>query len=271
MNKDKQKDNAKSNPFVYQGPVPPNLFVGREKEIDTILSPLANPKSRGSSAISGERGTGKTSLLDYISIPAVYEEWGLSHHQCAFIKINCATITPFEQTAFWHEVLRLIEHDVQNSRLKRQIEELHTKEQISGRDMAELFDQTAEAGKLIVLLLDEFDWVVKNITPQEPFLNVMRAIISRPLQGLAVITATLEPLNALCRNIHFVASPFYNIFAYVQLKPFTRDEAGELIDRLLLGTGVRFTEDDRKFVYEASKGHPARLQKACYDLFEKLR
>ena len=270
MNKDKQKDIAKSNPFVYQGPVPPNLFVGREREID-IIRRLANPISRGSSAVSGEHGTGKTSLLDYISTPAVYEEWGLSRQQCAFIKINCSTITPFTQTAFWREVLRLIEYEIQNNnRLKRQIEELHTKKQIRGFDMAELFDQIAEAGKLIVLLLDEFDWVVKNVDPQEPhFLNVMRSIINRS-QGLAVITATLEPLDALCRNVHFAASPFHNIFAFVQLKPFTRDEADELIDRLLVGTGVRFTENDRRSVYKASnKGHPARLQKACYDLFEK--
>jgi len=96
----------------------------------------------------------------------------------------------------------------------------------------------------------------------------MRSLINRPLRGLSIVITTPDPLDALCNNIDFSGSPFQTSFAFVQLGPFTWDEANELIDRALASTEVRFTESDRRSVYEASKGHPARLQKACYDLFE---
>jgi len=65
--------NTISNPFQYERPVPSDCFIGRETETNTILNLIANP-ARGSSAIAGEQGIGKTSLLNYISGPAVYKE-----------------------------------------------------------------------------------------------------------------------------------------------------------------------------------------------------
>jgi Cdc6-like AAA superfamily ATPase len=55
-----------SNPFTPYAPVSPPYFVGREQEIQGVLDHLASA-ARGSSAISGERHIGRTSLLHYLT------------------------------------------------------------------------------------------------------------------------------------------------------------------------------------------------------------
>ena len=93
------------NPFIFGGPVLPERFIGREKEVKDILDRLANP-AHVSTAVSGEVLIGKTSLLHYISSPEIAEKRGLSSEKCRFIFIDSHTIVPFNPTGFWRYVLK---------------------------------------------------------------------------------------------------------------------------------------------------------------------
>jgi len=137
-------------------------------------------------------------------------------------------------------------------------------------DLDDLFDSIGKMGRLVILLLDEFDFVVDQSDPQIPsFLYSLRALSSRPSRGLAMVVASREPLDELCQGIRFAGSPFYNIFTFVHLGKFSREEAEELIDKYLAGTGITFDQEDREFLWQVSeKGHPYLLQVACFNLFE---
>ena len=150
--------------FIHGNPVPPSHFIGRTREIAQILSQLANP-ARGCSAISGDPRVGKTSLLHYLfRMPQVREEWGLSPTSCHFLYLDCHTIVPFSETAFWHHTLRQLEqHLSDHEALDRRIQRLSEQDSPDIYDLNSLFDRIARVGRLVVLMLDEFEWIVEEI------------------------------------------------------------------------------------------------------------
>jgi AAA+ ATPase superfamily predicted ATPase len=255
------------NPFIVSSPVPPERFIRREREVKDILDRLANP-AHGSTAVSGEAQVGKTSLLHYISSPEVARKWGLSLEKCTFIFVDSQTIVPFSPMEFWHYVLKSLvarkAHD------PKYIEGLLQEDDVGAFELGELFDHIARDDKLVVLLLDEFEHIVGHVNPDAPqFLYRLRALINRPAHGLALVLASRKPLEGLCRNIHFEGSPFYTSFTSLSLGPFSLKEANKLIDVYTQGTGVIFSDRDREFAYEISKGHPYWLQKTCFKLFQR--
>jgi Cdc6-like AAA superfamily ATPase len=60
------------NPFRPNSPVPPGIFVGRIREIETLEMALRQTRAGQPKnfMVTGERGIGKTSLLDYIRFVA---------------------------------------------------------------------------------------------------------------------------------------------------------------------------------------------------------
>jgi len=254
------------NPFIVRGPVAPERFIGRKREVEAILDRLANPE-HASTAVSGEALIGKTSLLHYISTPEVAEKWGLSQEKCTFIFMDSQTIAPFSPMGLWSHVLKALA--ARKAYEPNYIEGL-LQDGIMGFELVELFDRIARDGKLVVLLLDEFEHIVEHDNPEDPqFLYRLRALINRPSHGLALVLASRKSLPVLCQNVRFVGSPFPTSFTSLSLEPFSKGEASKLIDVYTQGTGVAFSDRDREFAYEISKGHPYWLQETCFKLFQR--
>jgi hypothetical protein len=255
------------NPFIVGRPVPPEHFVGRKKEVKAILDRLAGP-APDSTAVSGEALTGKTSLLHYISSPEIAEKWGLSPEKCTFLFVDSQTIIPFSPMGFWRYVLKsLAAREVHDPGY---IDSLLQGDDVGSFELGELFDRTARNGKLVILLLDEFEHIVGYVNPDDPqFLYLLRGLINRPAHGLALVLASRKPLHVLCQSMRPVGSPFPTSFNSLSLGSLSPEEANKLIDVYTQGTGVIFSGRDRQFAYEISKGHPYWLQKACFKLFER--
>ena len=76
------------NPFNYGNPIAdPARFFGHRREVEQIFSRLRNPAFE-STSIVGERRTGKTSLLNFVSHPSVYTQYGLDPETYKFYYIN---------------------------------------------------------------------------------------------------------------------------------------------------------------------------------------
>lgn len=265
-----EKKSGLANPFIVGSPVPPTHFIGRKREVTTILGNLCGP-GKGCSAIIGERRIGKTSLLHYLKNLGVTQDWKELKSDYIFIYLDCLGISPFTAAGFWQKVLHLLE-PLGSTELQRQIKALKRKKRIPNVDIEQLFDEIAKVGKLVVLLLDEFDSVVDSTRPgSADFFSSLRPLFTRPLRGLALIPACRNPLHDLCPDILTPGSPFYNIFVFVYLGLFSRDEADELIARALENTGIVFDEGDHEFVFGISKGYPYWLQLACSQLFDAYR
>ncbi|MDQ2099140.1 MAG: hypothetical protein QQW96_16015 [Tychonema bourrellyi B0820] len=94
-----------SNPFNVGKPVPPELFVGRSYEIAAAFDQINN---RTHFALWGGSGMGKTSFLELLASPQVWNKNGLDPSQAAIVLLNCENIIPFTPSGFWREVLSLM-------------------------------------------------------------------------------------------------------------------------------------------------------------------
>lgn len=117
----------------------------------------------------------------------------------------------------------------------------------------------------LVLLLDEVEKLARPAFGPDLH-DLLRALAQEPTLTLAV--ASHRPLVEVFPPSSDT-SPFHNIFTEKRLGPFTSAEAREFLDRRLQGTGVTFTQEEVERLVMESGGHPARLQRLAYALFEK--
>jgi hypothetical protein len=260
------------NPFWIDGPVPPSRFVGRRREVGKTFSQLTGP-GQGSVAISGPHCAGKTSLLRYIGAAEIATEWDLTKDNTLTCLLDCQLVDhPFNVTAFWRQVLDLLQPRLQDS-MGEKLHELCQQEQISNADFEVILDALHAGGQRLILLLDDFDRLVRTrVTISlviRDFLSQLRALINRRPRTLSLVVATDKPLEELCQTIDFGgASPFPNSFMSVRLKGFSDQEINELIENALSGTSVAFDEQDRIYVSRLSRGHPLLAQWAGHLLFK---
>jgi hypothetical protein len=264
----------RANPFIYGGPVSPEKFIGRSSTVERVLD-LLSSQARGSVAIIGERRIGKTSLLHYVSAPDVVSRWNLDDDNSIFIFQDCGSIAPFTIATFWKTILRrllrLLQDDYPDSPLPGKVQALLAKPEITTLDIEFLLDEIDQQGLILVLMLDEFEWLVRTDPENEAttrnLLGGLRALINHVPRTLSLIVATRRPLDEVCRDVRFMGSPFYNNFVFVHLRPFSQEEAESLFGQMLAGTGVTFSQTEKDHIYSLAGTHPLLLQTAAALVF----
>ena len=132
-------------------------------------------------------------------------------------------------------------------------------------DLVDLFNEIADAGLTVVLLLDEFEYVTQNTNFTSNFFGGLRALAIH--HNLPLVTATRRELVDLCHSDEIKGSPFFNIFANLVLRPFAPQEVSELIANYLEGTGVQFSDSDTNLVLSLGGGYPFFTQMAAHYLY----
>jgi serine/threonine-protein kinase len=264
-----------ANPFIYGGPVTTQQFVGRAQEVDRVFDQLSS-QARGSVAIIGERRIGKTSLLHYVAAPDVVRRWNLQEDTSVFIFQDCGSVAPFTITRFWQTILkrllRLLGAKHQDAALLDTVQGLLSASEITTLDIEFLLDDLHEHGLLLILMLDEFEWLIRtdpeNEATTRDLLGGLRALINHVPRTLSLIVATRQPLDKVCRDVRFMGSPFYNNFVFIHLRPFSLEEAESLFAQMLAGTGVAFSQAEKDLIYDLAGTHPLLLQTAAALVFD---
>jgi hypothetical protein len=264
-----------ANPFIFGGPVGTDKFVGRGNEVNRVFDQLCS-HARGSVAIIGERRIGKTSLMHYVSAPDVSKRWNLDATQSIFIYQDCGAISPFTIANFWKTVLRRLKRELGRKRtdqdLRKAVQELLSEDEIDTTDIEFLLDDIHAVGYLFILMLDEFEWCVRTDPENEAMtrdlLAGLRALINHVPRVLSLIVATRQPLNDVCQDVRFMGSPFYNNFVFIHLRPFSQEEANSLVEQMLGGTGISFSEDEEAYIYDLAGTQPLLLQAAASLVFD---
>ena len=247
----------KKSPFICGGPVPPTYFIGREEQTDALMGQLTGP-ARGGSAIYGERRVGKTSLLHYLMSDQVAEEWGVPTESWHFVLLDCQQIDKPGQ--FWPHVFKYIADIDLGEELDAQARSLSKNKMVEEAALARFFDRVARQKRFIVLLLDEFECITEQLDPKNPeVLYQLRQLLNRQQRGLAIVTASRESVDLLCRDIDFKGSPFYNNLLSVQLPSFMDSE----IKDLLALADPPFSESEAAYIARIGGRHPLLLQLAA--------
>ena len=251
------------NPFIAGGPVPPERFIGREKEVNAILNRLTQTLP-GSSAIYGEARIGKTSLLHYLRSDQVLGDWQISPRDFTFCLLDCGGIdTPFSYN-FWRTVVDELQQGTQNAQIARQLADFYLSREQPNQDVNDLCRHLSLSKHRFVLLLDEFENAIRQ---DSDLLRTLRVLVGEKSTNLVI--ATIGFLPGLVRDIDLGGGQtFDRPFEIRKLENFSRDETNYLIDQALAGTEVKFDQRDRQFVWDTSQGHPFKVQFACSRIFE---
>jgi hypothetical protein len=218
----------------------------------------------------GERRIGKTSLLNYLADRDVRRRYDLlsGTHMFVYVDLQIMNreVTPVR---LWQRLLRQMGRVCQDSTVHQAIDEIRQQDTIDNFALADLFDIIDEKKQYVVFLLDEFEKVTENPNFGTDFFYGLRSLAIQ--HHLALVTSSRRELIELCHSDAIRSSPFFNIFANINLGLFTEEEARELIDTSLAGTGVEFPEDIVQMIFRVAGFHPYFLQVACYNAFETYK
>ena len=258
------------NPFTYGNPISdPRRFFGRGREVEQVFSRLRNAEAESSSLV-GERRVGKTSLLHYLMHPDVRQKYGVDSDRYIFVYADLQMVGPgTTPTRLVQRLLRNLARSVPQGEVKEIAEELRGMEVIDNFAMADLFDAVDANGLHVVFLLDEFENVTTNSNFGPEFFYGLRSLAIQ--HNLTLITSSVSELIELTHSEAIRSSPFFNIFANINVRLFSREEARRMIAAYLDGSTVRFSEGEIEAALQLAGTHPFFLQAACHFLYEAHR
>lgn len=255
------------NPFTYGNPISdPQRFVGRAREVEQIFSRLRNVEFESSSLV-GERRIGKTSLLNYLADPGVRRAHGLNPDGYIFVYadlalLDAATTPP----RLWQYLLRQLAPHLSD-------EDSQWVEAVAGQPptldnftLAEVFDRLDGQKRHVVLLLDEFENVTRNNNFGPDFFYGLRSLAIH--HHLALITSSRRELIELTHSEEIRSSPFFNIFANINVRLLTEADAHALIQNALSDPAARFTPSEIEHLIRVAGTHPFFLQTAAHFLYQ---
>ena len=255
-----------TNPFTFGNPIrDPARFYGRSEDSRQIVNRLRS-SAHESTSVVGERRIGKTSLLKHLDTPEVARELGLPPEEFCMIYIDFQGLTDITPQRFWQRVLRKMERSICVPDLIPEIKELREQEDFDLFDLEDLFEVITDSGLTIVLLLDEFEYVTQNPNFGSDFFGGLRALAIH--QNMPLVTATRRELIDLCHSEELKGSPFFNIFANVVLRPFSRDEVIEMLDGYLSGSEMSISDKEKEVIIRLGGGYPFFVQIAGHYLIE---
>lgn len=245
-------------------PVKGRECICREEALSTIFNRLRNGES---TAIIGEPHIGKTSLLFQIADAKTRKEY-LDRNDRRLLVANVDLLAFSAQDSpltFWQEALSPLS-DLNIQSVQSALERA-SRSEYSRQTLEALFRKVAERHCLLVLLLDEFERLLKHPNFRDPaFFAHLRGLATRT-GGLAIVLASrlsVSDLNQMGRDLLDTGSPFFNQMANLQLLPFDDDE----IEALLARADPPFSDEESLFIRRVAGRNPYLLQAMAAALFE---
>lgn len=248
-------EDGQLEPFITGPPIlHPHQFFGRQRILKRLFNLLKSPPLQNA-AIIGQRRTGKTSLLHYLSkITTAPAEQLRSGQKADWL--------PHPQRYRWIFV------DFQDPRMQgreRLLGYLLESMELQVPDPCDLeyfMDVAADnINRPTVILLDEVGVGLQRCPElDDGFWESLRALATNLAGGkLAFILSTPEaPIDLAHHTGH--SSPFFNIFGYTtNLGPLEENEARELI----ASSPLPFPEGDIEWILSQSHCWPLLLQILC--------
>lgn len=233
------------NPYTNtMGIEDPEYFCGREEEIERIYSNLCKQTPISISVI-GERRTGKTSLLEYISDPYAISfviekynrEYGLGldfdPKKFIFVYVDLQFAGAMSECEFWRFVLEeTLEKVKGDATLEEELKQVLSKNDIKITDIRRLVRKINRDGYRLIYLFDEFESLIGNENLDISFYKGLRGLAKE----LSLVTSTKKSLYELTIPKEGVSkedlgSEFFNIFAvpYIKLGLFNESDVYRLM------------------------------------------
>jgi serine/threonine protein kinase len=251
---------SKRNPYLNRVMIKsPADFWGRDKEIRKIYSRLDAPHPQSISVV-GERRIGKSSLLNYIYSRRNRKTHMQNFDDAIFVYLDFQSRAEFDVPKFINFLFSVFQYESKDElKLPEGEKTLDT--------LKDVVKELHDAGKRIIVLMDEFESITRNPNFDESFFSFMRALANS--YRVAYVTSSRDELQNMCHNKDISDSPFFNIFSNLPLHPFSPGEAAKLIEVPSRTEGVPLEKYKEK-IMELAGYFPFFLQIACSTVFEQI-
>lgn len=267
-----QGGTVQDNPFTYGNPISdPLRFFGRTREVEQIFGRLRNAEFESSSLV-GDRRIGKTSLLNHLADPSVRAAHGLAPARFSFVYADLQMVDEtMGPEQLWRRLLRSLSQVMPRGEpgedvVSAGLDNLLRDRRFDTFDLDGFFQKIDDADRYVVFLLDEFDRVTTNPRFGPDFYFGFRSLAIH--HNVAVVTSSRLELVELCHSEAVRSSPFFNIFANINLRMFSADDFEDMIAKSLAGSDVRFTEAELARAVDLAGLHPYFLQAASWLLYD---
>ncbi len=254
------------NPFISGEPVRrEDMFFGRREMLQKIVDTLHN----NSIMIHGERRIGKTTLLYQLN----NHLWGLEDEEYWFVPLY-VDLEGTEEETFFHFLMEEILHTasalsgltpetkeaLQDLLYYRPGHEQYTDREFI-RDLRDVikalqhFGEVSHPGKQLrlILLMDEMD--VFNAYDHLMQQRLRRIFMRDFAATLGAVIAGIR----ISKEWGRIESPWYNLFNEIEVAPFTREQATELLIEPVRGF-YRYEPSVVEFIIDNCAGRPFRIQ-----------
>ena len=250
------------NPFTFGNPIrDPSRFFGRKEEIRQIVHRIRS-SAHESTMIYGERRTGKTSLLKYLSNTACTADLGLDSDSYPLIYTDWAALGDLTPFRFWYRILRKLVRVDPSTTTAELVEEIRARDDLDYFDLEDCFSELNEQGRTVVLFLDAFEYIARSPNFGEDFFGGLRSLAIHC--DLAIVTASHERIPELVHENVSLDEGFFNVFAELCLAPFSAEDTDEMLEAYLQKSELPYKERDKDFIAYIGGGHPYLLQMAGY-------
>lgn len=231
-----QADLTVVSPYIISGPVPENMFFGRDYELKAIMRTIRDR----SFAIVGGRKIGKTSILNKVQRLIEQTSGFIPFH------LDCQHVISHED--FFGALAVTCQVEINSS-----------SPEVLRRVILRLRRQRKES--MVVLLLDEVDPLLAyDMQHQMQLFRVFRAVSQ---EGLCRFVFCGE--RRLNNALHDPSSPLFNFANTLRLSYLTEQNARRLIQEPMAIMGITFEDANAlvQGVIELSSCHPNIIQAIC--------
>ncbi len=245
------------NPFVYKGPIGPDLFVGRREQLDNIC------ELKASHALIGPRAIGKTSLMN-----RAYER--LRREGQVVVQVELSKSMRELDLAYQiidrfireHGADRHLYGKVSVSRVALLVEDY-----VLGPKRKKILGSAANGsrkGKPVVIFIDEADELVTECPSLADILHRFHN------QGFARLL--LLGYKGLRKIVSNASSPLMNVLEELPLSGFSLRECAPLIVDNMVKIGIELEDPEKivEIIHRDSGGCPSRVQMLCHFLVEAI-
>jgi hypothetical protein len=230
------------SPYRVAGPVPENMFFGRETEIRTIRDAIRDTNV----ALTGGRRIGKTSTLQKLQRILTTEL------DCKMFHLDCHAVDTPE--IFKRELTEKLSGQSEPPMTFRQA--LDTVRVVEDR--------------LIVILLDEVDNLLQHDVEQQDE-RLFKELSSLSREGYCNFIFCGG--KTLYKRIHNPDSTFFNFCHNIVLRFLSKESAAQIITQPMNAMGVELKDRDELVarILEVSSCHPNIVQLICMKLVENIK
>lgn len=265
------------NPYYDKLPVSQlDQFFGRKKLIDKIFKSCINVPRPQCLSIVGDEGLGKSSVLNFITIPEVKNKM-LKTEQTIIVYIDFASKILKDAVQFYKTIHTAVYNEFIKMPIPKNLREksvtyLNKTNQEHDtfylqQNIYDFFHWLKVNEYKTIMILDNFEKAFLEEQIKYDEFDCLRVLGNTPTEySVGYIIVSAKELKLLSRDA--VLSGFYNIFDNIYLPVFSEKEILEYIQVPFSKADIQLSQEQIEWVKSVSGGYPSILRSACEKLFD---